>query len=189
MVNPTAYHSSAPNHLIEGVGRHPSRVSLAPAGAGASVPRSQGPVSPPLKRWPAPSPPGAWVTRPPAWRSGTWATSGSAASAQAARFAAALQSRSMTSPQPSQRKVRVPNAMCCATLPHLEQVLVEGNQRSHTTRSPPSQAVLYRSWRANSDQAASVMARARRLLRIRLATGRSSRASPLWVLVSWLETS
>ena len=51
----------------------------------------------------------------------------------------------MTSRQPSQPEVRVPNAVCCAALPHLEQVLVEGNQRSHTTRSPPSHAVLYRS--------------------------------------------
>ena len=53
----------------------------------------------------------------------------------------------------------------------------------------PSQAVLYPSWRENSVQAASVMARARRWLRSRLATGRSSMASPLWVLASWLETS
>src|SRR5215211_3766082 len=82
-----------------------------------------------------------------------------------------------------------PQRPCFATAPQAEQVLVEGNQRSQTTSSPPSQAVLYRSWRANSAHAASVMAWARRLLRIRLATGRSSMASPLWVLASWLETS
>jgi hypothetical protein len=46
-------------------------------------------------------------------------------------------------PQRPQRKVRVLNTICCATLPHPEQVLVEGNQRAHTTSSPPSQAVLY----------------------------------------------
>ena len=53
-------------------------------------------------------------------------------------MAAALRSRSMTSPQTPQRTVRVPNAICCAALPQAEQILVEGNQRSQTTSSAPA---------------------------------------------------
>jgi hypothetical protein len=52
-----------------------------------------------------------------------------ALSAQAARLAAALRSRSMTSPQAPQWNVRVRNANRSATLPQAEQVLVDGNQR------------------------------------------------------------
>jgi hypothetical protein len=59
---------SLSNNLVVKAGRqHPARVSSAHATtAWASVPPSLGSVPPSPRRWPAPSPPGALVTRPPA---------------------------------------------------------------------------------------------------------------------------
>src|SRR5207247_5920195 len=98
------------------------------------------------ERWPAPAPPQALVTRPPAWGSGAWAAERCSASAQAARLIAALRSRSTTSPHPPssrpQRKVRSANVRASLRRPHPEQVFVEAKNRGATASSVPYHAAL-----------------------------------------------
>jgi hypothetical protein len=65
-----------------------------------------------------------------------------AISAQTARFAAALRSRSITRPHASQLKIRSAKLISGLRPPQAEHVLVDANQRSQTTSSPPNQAVL-----------------------------------------------
>ncbi|TWJ31345.1 hypothetical protein JD81_04900 [Micromonospora sagamiensis] len=56
-------------------------------------------------------------------------------------FRAALTSRSWVVPH-RHVHVRTPNGMLSATVPHTEQVLEDGYQRSITTRSRPYQSHL-----------------------------------------------
>ena len=66
------------------------------------------------------------MTRPPAWRSGAWAGARTAASAQAARLAAALESRSTIRPQLLHRNVRSASLIRFSVVPQCEVVAVEG---------------------------------------------------------------
>jgi len=145
MVNPTACHYSAPNRLIEEIGRHPFSGVLGPSGC-----RS---VGSPFT--------GAGFTTAEAMAS-AFPSRGMSdpAACLAVRDLGDIQFGCLGPGGEIRGSVAVPvhdqpatiategpcpHAICCAALPHLEQVLVEGNQWSHTTRSPPSHAVVYRS--------------------------------------------
>lgn len=72
---------------------------------------------------------------------------------------AAFTSRSRTRSQMSQWLVRTQRGSLAFTVPHLEHVLLEGQNRSAKTIWPPCRNVLYFSWRRSSPQPWSEMAR------------------------------
>jgi hypothetical protein len=54
-----------------------------------------------------------------------------------------LESRSTIGPQLLHPNVRSASASSFLGVPQAEQILVEANQRSHVTNSPPNQSALY----------------------------------------------
>src|SRR5689334_12590394 len=89
-------------------------------------------------------------------------------------FLAALMSRSCRAPQDGHVHCLVDRLRPASRCPHAEQVLDEGYQRSMATRRRPYRWHLYVSWRRNSPQPQSEMARARCRLRTMFAIARSS---------------
>src|SRR5437899_11305332 len=74
---------------------------------------------------------------------------------------AAFKARSITRTH-SRWKVRWARDISSLTVPHLEQVFVDGKNRSALTNFDPYQRVLYPSCRTNSDHEASATDLARR---------------------------
>src|SRR5690606_2257463 len=99
-------------------------------------------------------------------------------------FLAAFMSRSCRVPQDGHVQCRVERLSSASRCPHAEHVLLVGCHRSITTRRRPYFAALYSSWRRNSPQLESEIARARCRLRTMPRTLRSS-----ITITSWSRTS
>jgi hypothetical protein len=84
-------------------------------------------------------------------------------------FFAALMSRSFRARQEGHVQCLVDRLSWASTCPHAEQVFELGYQRPITTSSRPYRPHLYSSWRRNSPQPQSEIARARWRLRIMFA--------------------
>src|SRR6266480_7552458 len=106
-----------------------------------------------------------------------------AACMAASRFRAALWSRSCSAPhrQVHDQSTRVSPALIA---PHALHVLLDGYHRSAAHTLDPYQPVLSSSWRRNSPNPASEMARASRRLRTIPATFKLSTATARLVLAS-----
>ena len=89
-------------------------------------------------------------------------------------FFAALMSRSCREPHEGHVQCRVERLSSASRCPHVEQVLLDGYQRSTTISSRPTRSHLYSNWRRNSPEPQSEMTRARCRLRTMFLTARSS---------------